>query len=324
LKVFRTLKLCLPSAVLSTLVIACGPGSVSTVHLPGPTAWQVTTGASTGQEAIQGLEYYPSGLTIDAGDTVVWTFPTGEPHTVSIPAAGQAASTLPAPNSPAAQAPAGGSTYDGSAFTSSGFVLLGKTYTLKFTTPGTYKVYCLIHQPEMVQTITVQPAGTPYPQTQSAVTVQSQTAMAADLALGEQSLLQFPYPPGGTHLVAGIAPGLAVGAPATASVLRFLDGDTLSSSTATVSVGTTVVWTNQSNNEPHTVTFAPVGQPFPTLNPFSPASGGSTYDGSTLVNSGVLFPGMSFSLTFTKAGTYTYHCIFHDDTENMIGTLIVK
>ena len=60
------------------------------------------------------------------------------------------------------------------------------------------------------------------------------------------------------------------------------------------------------------------------MDPFSPPSGGTTYDGSALVNSGPLMPGQSFSLTFTKAGTYTYHCLFHDDTENMIGTITVQ
>jgi plastocyanin len=170
--------------------------------------------------------------------------------------------------------------------------------SLKFTKPGVYEVYCLIHQPEMVQTITVQAAGTPYPQTQSTISAQAQAGIAADLALGQQSVLLFPYPKGGPHLVAGISPGLASGTPSTATVMRFLIGDTLSSTAATVPVGTTVVWTNQSNNEPHTVTFAPVGQPFPTIDPFSPPSGGSTYDGSTLVNSGVLGLGQSFSLTF--------------------------
>jgi plastocyanin len=312
---------------LLSVTTACGGSSSSTPPPPsvvGPQTWQVTAGGSTGQEAIQGLEYYPSSLTIDVGDTVTWTFPAGEPHTVSIPAIGQDPHTLPAPNSPAASQPAGGTTYDGSTYTSSGFVLLGKTYSLTFTKAGTYTVYCLIHQPEMVQTITVQPAGTPYPQTQSTVTAQAQAKLAADLALGEQSIVQFPYPPNGPHVAAGIAPGLTSGAPSAATVMRFLDNDTLSSSSVTVSVGSTVVWTNESNNSPHTVTFAPVGQPFPTLNPFGPPVGGSTYDGSTLVNSGVLMPGQSFSLTFTKAGTYTYHCIFHDDTENMIGTVVVQ
>jgi plastocyanin len=59
------------------------------------------------------------------------------------------------------------------------------------------------------------------------------------------------------------------------------------------------------------------------LDPFSPPSGGNTYNGTTLVNSGVMNPGSSFALKFTTAGTYTVHCIFHDDTENMIGTVVV-
>lgn len=60
------------------------------------------------------------------------------------------------------------------------------------------------------------------------------------------------------------------------------------------------------------------------MSPFSPASGPRSYDGTQPVNSGVLFPGQSFSLTFTKAGTYTYHCLFHDDTEHMVGTIVVQ
>jgi plastocyanin len=103
-----------------------------------------------------------------------------------------------------------------------------------------------------------------------------------------------------------------------------IDGPSLSDTAVTIAAGQTVTWTNESNNEPHTVTIAPVGATFPTLNPFGPASGGNIYDGTTLVNSGVLAPGQSFSLQFTKPGTYTYHCIFHDDTEHMIGTVIVQ
>lgn len=91
----------------------------------------------------------------------------------------------------------------------------------------------------------------------------------------------------------------------------------------TIDAGDSVTWQYPAG-EPHTVTFAPVGAPFPTMDPFSPPSGGSSYDGSALVNSGPLFGGQSFSLTFTKAGTYTYHCLFHDDTENMIGTVVVQ
>jgi plastocyanin len=37
-----------------------------------------------------------------------------------------------------------------------------------------------------------------------------------------------------------------------------------------------------------------------------------------------LFPGQSYSLTFTKAGTYIYFCLFHANTEGMIATLVVQ
>jgi plastocyanin len=107
-------------------------------------------------------------------------------------------------------------------------------------------------------------------------------------------------------------------------VLRFLDGSSITDTTTTVTAGTSVTWTNLSSNMPHTVTFGVAGQAFPQMDPFSPPSGPTSYDGTQAVNSGVLFPGQSFSLTFTKAGTYEYHCLFHDDTENMIGTIVVQ
>ena len=279
-------------------------------------------GAASSDQAIQGLAFYPSStLTIDSGDTVEWSYPAGEPHTVSLLAPGQ---KLPSASDPSDQKPAGGSTYDGTRFTSSGFLLLGKTYSLKFTKPGTYKVYCLIHQPEMVQTIVVNEPGTAYPQQQTAYDASAATASAADLASGLAAAKAFPYAVGGLHFVAGTAPGGPTAPSSTASVLRFLSAGDPGATTATVPVGSTVTWTNASNNEPHNVVFAPVGQPFPTLDPFAPASGGNVYDGTQLVDSGVLLPGQSVSYTFPKAGTYQYHCTFHDDTENMIGTLIVK
>lgn len=69
-----------------------------------------------------------------------------------------------------------------------------------------------------------------------------------------------------------------------------------SPATLTVKVGTTVTWTNASAAA-HTVT-----------------------DG-TKVKSPVIIPGATFSFTFTKAGTYAYHCIFHSF---MKGTIIVQ
>lgn len=310
----------LTACTLALSLTACNGGSASPPPVnPAPNAFTITAGSSMNMEAMQAMRFYPSALTVDVGDTVTWKFPAGEPHTVTL--LGPAIS-LPPPTDPAASAPAGGTVYDGSTFTSSGFKLLGQTYQLTFTKPGSYTYSCTIHG-AMTGTITVQAAGTPYPPTNATALAGAQAAESADLALGTSALALFPYTPGGPHLVAGMAPGLAMGMPSVTSIMRFLDGPDVTATSVTVHAGDTVTWTNQSNNSPHTVTVAPVGAPFPTLNPFSPPSGGNVYDGTTLVNSGVIAPTQSFSLKFTKAGTYTYHCIFHDDTENMIGTVVV-
>lgn len=73
-----------------------------------------------------------------------------------------------------------------------------------------------------------------------------------------------------------------------------------SPSSITVPVGATVVWTNDSAAA-HTVT--------------SDSGDAFTWDSST-VSSG----GGTFAETFTKAGTFTYHCSFHP---SMHGTVIV-
>jgi plastocyanin len=315
----KRVPLSLVSVLLAACLSACG-GSGGTTPPAAPVTWQLTAGASAQLEAYQGTQFYPASITIDAGDSVQWTFPTGEPHTVTFLGP---RSAPPPPTDPSVPAPAGGASYDGSTYTSSGFVLLGKTYSLQFNKPGTYVYYCLLHH-GMQGTIIVNPAGTAYPQTQSALTAQGSTTASADLAQAASAVTQFPYPPGGPHLAAGISYGLQTGTNILSSVVRFLDGPSVTSTSVTIPVGTSVTWTNVSSNFPHTVTFGIAGSPFPALNPFAPPSGGTTYDGTALVNSGPLFPGASYTLTFTRTGTFTYHCIFHDDTENMIGTVIVQ
>lgn len=66
--------------------------------------------------------------------------------------------------------------------------------------------------------------------------------------------------------------------------------------TVTISPGETVTWTNNGQS-PHTVT------------------GGG-------FNSGNLNPGQTFSHTFSSAGTFAYHCQYHQ-AQGMVGTVIV-
>lgn len=105
--------------------------------------------------------------------------------------------------------------------------------------------------------------------------------------------------------------------------------------TIEVAVGDTVTWVFQPNWPVHTVTFLSGQQPPPLLlgggdktygNPqvFFPA-GGTTYDGTGYRNSGLPsedpFKRSTYSLTFTKAGTYQYLCLLHGPA--MSGTVIV-
>jgi plastocyanin len=69
----------------------------------------------------------------------------------------------------------------------------------------------------------------------------------------------------------------------------------------TVSVGTTVVWTNRTGTS-HTVT----------------SNDGKTFDSG--INKPIS-PGASFSFKFTIPGIYAYHCQFHS---SMVGTIVVK
>jgi plastocyanin len=91
--------------------------------------------------------------------------------------------------------------------------------------------------------------------------------------------------------------------------------------TITIDVGDTVTWTIASA-EPHTITFLSGAQPLAPTSPQALApAGGSTYDGTGFVSSGLLFQGKTYSLTFTKPGTYTYVCTIHP---GMQGTVVVQ
>jgi plastocyanin len=94
-----------------------------------------------------------------------------------------------------------------------------------------------------------------------------------------------------------------------------------------IAAGTTVTWALGSD-EPHTVTFL-AGRPrppfvipqpeggdrLPMLNPelMAPTLPSGPWDGTSFVHFELQGPGQEFSLTFARAGTYQYICIFHPD-----------
>ena len=92
------------------------------------------------------------------------------------------------------------------------------------------------------------------------------------------------------------APATAAAAPVSADVVTILNF-AFGPQAVTVKAGTTVHWTNH-DTEAHTVT-----------------------SNTSAFGSPVLQPGTSYSFTFTKPGTYRYHCTIHPF---MTGTVTVS
>ena len=294
-----------------------GPVGSSGVRPAGATTWFVNVGGNRDDNAFNALNFFNDTITIDEGDSIQWTT-QGEIHTVTF------FGRRTQPIIPIFKR-YGDGTYNGQFYQSSGFMVSGQTYTLKFTKAGTFQYQCLLHGPVMAGTVIVQRAGTPYPHPQSYYDQQGKAELTRELDAAIGSLDEFPYTDGGTHLALGISPGLNTAPMSPSTVLRFLDSDNVTpNSVVTITRGTTLTWTDLTSNEPHTVTFPIAGHvPPPGENPFGPPSGGSTYDGKHPRNSGALFPGQSYSLTFTAKGTFKYYCLFHDGF-GMIGTVVVK
>lgn len=134
----RLLRVALLLVGAALAVQGCSSESTTLDQQPKEQDWRIQADAASTDQALQGLNYYPSStLTIDSGDTVTW-FPAGEPHTVSFFPAGQ---PLSSPTDPNNQKPAGGKTFDGSTYTSSGLKRSGAR------TP------CVLRNPERIKFI---------------------------------------------------------------------------------------------------------------------------------------------------------------------------
>jgi plastocyanin len=335
----RTLKAILLVAAL-VLIARPGPGMAQ----QGPMTWNVLIGAETPDHAVQLEDYFPRTITINAGDTITWTKPTLQPHTVHFLSGGAApAIGLPQQDgrlmfNPLVRNPQGGSTYDGTGLAASGWLVeeKGLRYSLTFTKPGTYSYLCMLH-PGMSGAVVVLDRGEKVLLTQAEYDAATARQIAEALSLGKQLLAS------GTPSVRKTARGTEYGillksaSSAHVNFLRFAPD------TITVKVGDTVRWETRDKFDPHTVTFAGTEQVPPwelfETQPQGPPrvfrnakaalpSGGALHEGDGFYGSGRLSPlgtpgPLTYSLTFTKPGTYTYWCAIHVP-EGMRGTIIVQ
>lgn len=297
-------------ASLAPLVVGAAPAAQA-----APTrTWTVLAGSQSDDMALQGMSFLPANIYIDAGDTVRWTANSAEIHTVTFLAAGQSLGSLQPfdPAKPNELLRRGGSSYNGHSYYNSGILTTApnsglpavKSYSLTFPRTGTYTYYCLVHGTAMKGTVHVRAAGTPYPYSQRDYNRQAREREDRILDDG-MDLWQQARDDAGRHtVIAGADDG-------TAMVMRFVRA------TVVIRTGQRVTFVNNGMGAPHTVTFGK--EP---ANPFAKVGNPRNFRGGQL-NSGLLAPHSSFTVTFTKAGTFTYVCALHDYM-GMVGKVVVR
>jgi plastocyanin len=124
-----------------------------------------------------------------------------------------------------------------------------------------------------------------------------QGTRVARLARIARALRPFLLGVGALLLASGMLPAQAAPARPLATQSISMINYQFSPTPRNVPVGTTVTWTNATTGTPHTTT-----------------SDTGAWD------SGTVNAGGSFSFTFTTAGTFNYHCSFHQSL-GMVGTI---
>jgi plastocyanin len=312
------------------------------------TEWHATAGAQSKNKGHQALAFLPNEIWIHAGDSISWTFPVLEPHSVTFLTPGQVR--------PSVVIGCPGATPDDSAFDASACVnsgriaTVGTTYTVTFPKAGNYRLVCLIHV-NMTGIVHVLNPSEPLPHDQDFYNAQA-ADQQRDLLSDHREDAPDDSGEADAHahkhmIVTGI--GELVSTPGgiqSMSVMRFMQPS------ITIHAGETVEW-DSSDVSGHTVTF---GQEPVNVTPQTPPSGNVFADpdgarhaiiSSTAdnVHSGFIAQAAHerngvpqapapvaqvqppvgvtrFRVTFMTPGIYPYICAFHDQL-GMKGEVIV-
>jgi plastocyanin len=282
--------------------------------------WTVKVGAESRSGAIQTMAYGPKKIWINAGDTVHWVSGSMEPHTVSF--IDDEHPAVPFDLSIAYMtAPTSRHTISKGQFRSSGIMAPApdaifpdavSSYDLKFLEPGKYHYLCYLHGEAMKAVVVVRKAGKPYPHTQSDYNAMATEASNADIEHGLNLWADALGAADNHHVFVGASD-------MTALVNRFVAGSVV------VKVGESVTFDMARNAfpVPHTITFGP-----PPANPFAPTGDPTNFQGGALSSGVILPPGFgpppsTFTVKFTKAGTYPYVCLIHAGM-GMVGQVVVQ
>lgn len=314
-------------------------------HAAMANSWQLRAGAESPDLGRQAIAFLPNEVWIHAGDTIRWTFPTHERHTLTFLKPGQ---TRPPGFGPIFGVPVGcpgltpdGSSFDGSACVTTGVLLLDQnttdapTYSVTFPSAGNFKFVCLIHA-DMTGVVHVADPSQALPHDQEFYDGEAQRER--DLLLAHAARIAHHSEDAPVnHVAAGIGQIVTTtGAGSqTVSLMRFVR------QTIVVAVGDTIEWTSLDPSINHTVTFgteaADPRPPSPGVTPTADGARHATIGSPTdSLNSGFLSPAPQdranlaqsnpgvtrFRVTFTSAGIFNYICAVHDQL-GMKGTVIV-
>lgn len=330
---------------LTWLLLLCS--SLAFSQVVQAQSWRATAGAQTPDKAVQALAFLPNEIWIHAGDSITWTFPVPEPHTVSFLMAGQ---VRPPALAGCPGTTADGSLYDGSTCVNSGRIsTVGTTYTVTFPKPGNYRLVCLVHV-NMTGMVHVLSAGQPLPHDQDfyksqAASQRHNLLRDRDARSGEEFGEDDSDDSEGVNssgddnrIITGTGELVSTtGGIQSVSVMRFMQPS------ITIHAGETVEW-DSLDVSGHTITF---GQEPLNVSPATPPSANVFVDPdgarhaivssiSDSVHSGFIAQAAhertgvaqapagvtQFRVTFTNPGKYPYICAFHDEL-GMKGEVIV-
>jgi plastocyanin len=347
LRIFLILMLTAALIIPSTTTLAASPQT-----------YTVLVGAENVSRGVGVMAYFTATLHVHVGDTVLWKQNTHEIHTVTFLAgAPEPALLIPVPPPPpvlpsplminplaAFPVPLSGSPYDGSTYASSGVMSTDPgnptSYSLTFTTKGTFAYECLVHGAMMSGKIVVEGPKADIPSPADVLwwaKIEINFRLARANALFGEAMAAVPPPqrnPDGskTHTVLiGWSKGQY-------DLMQFFPDKLV------VHPGDTVNFMlSPTNDAPHTVTFLnggadipfiiavpnPPGPPFLLLNPqvLAPLNPGQPLTRTGLYSSGLLSPGgpgpTSYALKIGNIhGNIAYQCLLHD-TSGMDGSLMV-